>query len=156
TGSPDLPGQAIPGYQIVRRLGEGAMGAVYLAHRETDGTTVAIKLIQPAVQTEDLAVQRFLREASILQQIRHPHIVSLLDQGEVSELPYFVMELVDGPNLNALRQQHTGPFPVDRAVRLICQVLEALASAHQGGFIHRDIKPANILVSQRDGRDWVK
>jgi serine/threonine protein kinase len=92
-------------------------------------------------------VQRFLREASILQRLQHPHIVAFHGEGEAGGLLYFVMEYVPGKDAQRLVREQ-GSQPVGRAVRLVCQLLEALAYAHGLGFVHRDLKPANLLVSE--------
>jgi serine/threonine-protein kinase len=147
TGPPTVP--AIPGYQVERKLGEGGMGTVWLARHESDGSLVAIKTIKPAAVPEHAAIQRFLREAAILQRLRHPHIVAFRGEGEAGGLLYFVMDYVPGRDARWLVQEH-GPLPVGRAVRLVCQMLEGLAYAHALGFVHRDIKPANLLVTESE------
>jgi serine/threonine-protein kinase len=144
TVPPGVP--AIPGYRLERKLGEGGMGVVWLARRESDGSRVALKTILPAAAPGRMAVQRFLREASILEQLQHPHIVAFRGEGEADGLLYFVMDYVRGKDARRLVEQ--GPLPVGRAVRLACQMLEGLAYAHGLGFVHRDIKPANLLVTE--------
>lgn len=138
---------SVSGYRLVGKLGEGGMGVVYQARRDVDGLVVALKTLKPAVSTNESAIARFLREADVLRQLQHPHIVSFLDMGLAGELLYFAMEYVPGQNLAEVRRQHTGPFPIGRAVRLVCQLLEALSYAHGRGFVHRDIKPANVLTT---------
>jgi hypothetical protein len=144
TVPPAVP--ALPGYQVERKLGEGGMGVVWLARQESDGSLVAIKTIVPVAAPGQAAVQRFLREAAILQRLRHPHIVAFRGEGKAGGLLYFVMDYVPGWDAGWLVQEH-GPLPVGRAVRLVCQMLEGLAYAHGLGFVHRDIKPANLLVT---------
>jgi pSer/pThr/pTyr-binding forkhead associated (FHA) protein len=136
----------VPGYRVERKLGEGGMGAVWLARQEADGALVALKTIKPAAAPGATAVQRFLREAAILQRLQHPHIVAFRGEGEADGLLYFVMDYVPGVDAGRLVQEH-GPLPVGRAVRLVCQMLEGLAYAHGLGFVHRDLKPANLLVT---------
>jgi len=141
---------AIQGFEIARLLGQGGMGSVWLAVRSRDGAQVALKTIKPPVYTSDREVQKFLREAGILRQLRHPHVVAFHEMGAARELLYFAMEYVPGTDASQLLAHH-GPLCVGRAVRLICQVLEALHYAHGLGFIHRDVKPANVLVSGEAG-----
>lgn len=137
---------SIPGYQILRELGRGGMGVVYLA-TAADGSQVALKTITPAVTPSASQLQRFLREANILQQLRHPHIVSFRAMGEANGLLFFAMDYVAGSDAAALVKQH-GRLPMKAAIGLTCQLLQALEHAHAQGFVHRDIKPANLLVRQ--------
>jgi serine/threonine-protein kinase len=137
----------IAGYEVIEKLGQGGMGVVWLARQESDGSLVAIKTIRPSVAPGQAAVQRFLREAAILQRLRHPHIVAFRADGETGGLLYFVMDHVPGQDARRLVQEQ-GPLPVGRAVRLVCQILEGLAYAHGLGFVHRDVKPANLLVTE--------
>ena len=126
------------------------MGTVYRAKRLADGSHVALKTIQPAVAGSERQVQRFLREADILRKLRHPNIVTFHDMGRDGELFYFIMDYVPGTDAARLLERE-GPLAIDRAVRLICEVLEALHYAHNQGFVHRDVKPANLLVSGDPG-----
>lgn len=146
-GTSPLP--QIPGYHIIRELGRGGMGVVYLARDERGGGKVALKTITPAVAPSRAAVARFLREAKILKQLQHPRIVSFHDMGEAGGLLYFAMEYVPGSDGARLVKQH-GRLPVSMAVTMVCQLLEALEHAHEQGFVHRDIKPANLLVTETD------
>jgi serine/threonine-protein kinase len=152
------PGQAlpaVPGYEILRELGHGGMGTVYLAQRAADGTQVAVKIIRPVTAASEREVQCFLREANILRKLRHPHIVAFYEMGQVGESLYFVMEYV--PSADALRLlEHQGPLHIDHAVRMVCDVLEALHYAHRQGFVHRDVKPANLLLSGQPDRATCK
>jgi hypothetical protein len=145
----------ITGYDLLRELGRGGMGVVYLGQRTADGTVVAIKALKPAVTGSPSAIKRFLREASVLQELDHPHIVAFQDMGEVDGLLYFVMEYVRGSDAARLLQQQ-GPFSVPRAVALICQLLQALDYAHAKRFVHRDVKPANLLVTLDGDRESAK
>lgn len=139
--------QIVPGYRIVKELGRGGMGVVYLALRESDKLPVALKAIKPAVAGNRRDVDRFLREAGILQSLNHPHIVACRDLGDVAgKLLYFAMDLVRGTDAHKLLKRD-GPLPIGRAIRMIDQLLLALDYAHAQGIVHRDIKPANLLVS---------
>jgi serine/threonine-protein kinase len=148
--------QPIAGYCLVRELGRGGMGVVWLALRMADGQPVALKTILPAMAGTEEQVDRFLREAAILRELDHPHIVAFGDLGESGGQLYFVMDYVRGRNGAQLLKARGGPLPIDRAVGLVCQLLEALEYAHARGFVHRDIKPANLLVTEQDGREFVK
>jgi serine/threonine-protein kinase len=147
--------QAIPGYQIVRPLGKGAMGVVYLAFREADASVVAVKTISPAASATPGQVARFLREANLLKELQHPNIVTFRDMGEANGQLYFAMDYVRGSDAG----QHLkarGPLPVARAVRLLRQALKGVAHAHAQGIVHRDIKPSNLLLGQDEERQVVK
>jgi serine/threonine-protein kinase len=151
---PSEPQQMVPGYRIVRELGRGGMGVVHQAIREVDGATVALKTIIPALACTPDLVERFLREARILEALDHPHIVAFREMGEANGLLYFAMDYVKGTDAAGLLRED-GPLDVDRAVDLVAQVLQALDYAHAKRFVHRDIKPANILVARRDGQEHV-
>jgi len=131
------------------------MGIVSFALRKDDGTPVALKMITPAVTVEPRDLKRFLREAQILRDLRHPNIVSFREMGCVGGRPYFAMDFVRGTDASRLVKTH-GPLPIGRAVGLVCQLLEALEYAHAKDYVHRDIKPHNLLLTQEQGREVVK
>jgi hypothetical protein len=145
----------IPGYHIEHELGRGAMGVVYRARHESSGETVAIKTILPAARPHPAATARFLRETAILRQLSHPHIVAFRESGEADGLLYFVTEYVAGKDAARIVRE-SGPLAIDRAVNLVCQLLDALAYAHERGFVHRDVKPSNLLITEEDGREVLK
>ncbi len=147
--------QRIPGYRLVRELGRGGMGVVYLAVRNADEQRVALKTIQPASTDDAAAVQRFLRETEILRQLDHPHIIACRGAGEADGLLWFAMDYVDGMDAAALLRRE-GPLAVGRAVRLVRQALEGLAYAHDRGFVHRDVKPSNLLVGGEEEQEVVR
>jgi serine/threonine-protein kinase len=147
--------QTIPGYRIVRELGRGGMGIVYLAVCATDGSLVALKTIKPAVDSTQSDVERFLREARILQELNHPNIVAFREMGEAGGSFYFAMDYVKGTDAGELLKSH-GPFSIGRAVGLVRQLLSALGYAHDSGFVHRDIKPSNLLLTEADGAEVAK
>lgn len=150
TAAPDeLP--EFPGYRVVRPLGEGGMGVVYLAHRAGDDVPVALKVVRPAVVAQQAILDRFLREASLLRKFEHPGIVRFLDIGHAGGRLYFAMRFVAGPTAAGLLRRH-GPLPIPFAVGLARQVLRALGYAHGLGSVHRDIKPANILTTREGGK----
>jgi serine/threonine-protein kinase len=146
----------IPGYEIRKEAARGGMGVVYEAVRRSDHQVVAIKTLLPAVSPTHLAVERFLREARILQELNHPHIVRFLDMGELNRLLWFAMEFVPGTDVSR-NVKANGPFDIAEGVRLGLQLIDALTYAHAKKFVHRDIKPSNLLLSPRsDGRFDVK
>lgn len=142
-------------YVVDKQLGQGAMGAVYLAHDPDTGQHVAVKTMALAREFsgDELADarQRFLREAEMAGRLQHPDIVHILDAGEAEGLAYIAMELVDGVDLSHHTQ--TGQLlPVSTVLRVIARVADALAYAHTRGVTHRDIKPDNIMLDlPRDG-----
>jgi serine/threonine-protein kinase len=131
------------------------MGVVYFAVSEAEGLPVAVKTITPAVRANEKDVKRFLREAMILRQLSHPGIVAFRDLGEADGQFYFAMEYVPGRDAFRLVKEG-GPFPVKRAARLGCQLLDALEYAHSRGFVHRDIKPDNLLIVPHGGREVLR
>lgn len=147
--------QPIPGFQMVRKLGQGAMGVVNLAIHERDGKAVALKTVTPAVAGSPAQMQRFLREAEILRKLRHPHIIGFHDMGETEGMFYFAMDFIIGQDAAKLLRRD-GPFKVNRAVTLVCQLLDALSYAHASGFVHRDIKPSNLLISEEKGKETIR
>jgi hypothetical protein len=134
----------LPGYRLIRALGTGGFGSVYLAENRA-GQQVACKLIRRERALDADACARFRREANHLRDVSHRHIVGFREAGEHQGLLYLVMDYVPGKNLAELLRQN-GRFAVGRAVRLICQVLSALGELHNNGVVHRDVKPSNILV----------
>jgi TolB-like protein/tRNA A-37 threonylcarbamoyl transferase component Bud32 len=134
-------------YRIERELGQGGMATVYLARDIKHERDVAIKVLR-----EDLAASlgggRFLREIKIAAQLQHPNILPLLDSGEANGFLFYVMPYVSGQSLRE-RIAREGELPVHEAVRLITEVVDALAHAHEHGVVHRDIKPDNVMLSGR-------
>ena len=141
-------GQIVTHYRILDKLGEGGMGAVYLAEDVRLGRRVAIKF--PTITSDEHHYRaRFLREARSVSTLTHPHIAAIYDYGETNEgQPFLVMELVNGPNLNDLL--HHSKLTLARAVEIVRDIAEALSEAHQQGIIHRDIKPSNVVLNHRD------
>ena len=140
-------GQQIGAYRIVRELGRGGMGAVYLAERadERYRKRVAIKLIKRGMDT-DAVLRHFRREQEILAGLDHPNIARLFDAGTTADgLPYFVMEYVEGVAIATYCDQQR--LTIDQRLRLFLQVCAAVSYAHRHTVIHRDLKPSNILVT---------
>jgi serine/threonine-protein kinase len=121
------------------------MATVYLARDLRHGRRVALKVLHPALAV-GLGTERFLREVRIAAALQHPHILPVHDSGEAAGQLYYVMPYVEGETLRS-RLDREGPLPVDEAVRLGREVLDALGYAHRHGVVHRDIKPENILLS---------
>jgi serine/threonine-protein kinase len=130
-------------YRLERELGRGGMATVFLADDIRHRRSVAIKVLDPRLAAS-LGPGRFLREIEIAARLVHPHILGLLDSGEAEGLLYYVMPYVSGDSLRA-RLTREGELPVDAVVRVLREVLDALAYAHGQGLVHRDVKPENIL-----------
>lgn len=136
-----------PRYVLKHQIGGGSMAAVYLAEDTRHGRAVALKLLQPDYAAT-LVAERFLREIDIAARLQHPHIVPLLDSGEVRGHLYLVLPFVEGESLRS-RLLREGPLAPGEVIRILTDVADALAYAHGKGIIHRDIKPDNILMSGR-------
>ena len=143
-------------YLIEREIGRGGMAVVYRAVDIRLNRPVAIKVLPPDVAFNQDVRARFIREAQTAAQLSHPNIVPIysVDEKESGGLVYFVMAYVDGESLG-VRLTREGAWPVDRAVRVLRDVADALAYAHARGVVHRDIKPDNILVERATGRPMV-
>ncbi len=144
---------AIPGYRVVRKIGQGGMGVVLEADQISLGRKVAIKLLIGHLSQEPDFVRRFEREAMALASLSHPGIVAVYDRGTYAGHVYFVMEFVDGPSLRTVLGMGGGKLPQARALDLALQVADALCYVHERGIVHRDVKPENVLVA---GADRVK
>lgn len=134
-------------YRVLRRLGEGGMGVVYLAEQEHTHRQVALKVVRPRV-TSSRTLGRFRHEAEVLARLQHPGIAQVFEAGTddtgSGEQPFFAMELIKGRTLSAhAERQHLGPR---QRLELVARVCDAVQHAHQMGVIHRDLKPGNILV----------
>ncbi len=149
----DYPSQ-LGRYQLVRVLGRGAMGMVYEGRDPKLNRRVAIKVIttgrvdDPALRAEYSA--RFVIEAQAVARLNHPNIVTVYDFGEENGIAYLVMELIAGEELSGYfdeSQSFQLEFTLEDAVRMTCELLDAVGYAHQHGIIHRDIKPANVMLS---------
>jgi serine/threonine protein kinase len=147
-------------YEIVRELGSGGFGKVYLAYQQAMDRHVAIKVLKSNLDKDraDQAKDRFLREVKVISRLRHPHTVTIHDFGESAEqnLLYMVLEYVDGEPLNDVLESEGAQQPV-RALTLTTQIARSLSEAHNHGVVHRDLKPANIMVTELQGEgDFVK
>lgn len=145
----DLAPPLIPGYEVLRLLGSGGMGCVWLARTEDGAREVAVKVLHPGWAADDDAASRFEMEVDALASLTHPHIVELLDAGETADRHLFLAtEYVDGCDLGHLLRG--GAIPPERALGIFRKVCAAISHAHAAGIIHRDLKPANILVGSDD------
>lgn len=143
-----LIGTMIGGVTIVRQLGEGGMGRVYVGLQESPRRPVAVKVLRPGLFSREV-LRRFLNESEILGRLQHPHISQVYSAGSFeiagTSLPYFVMELI--PEARSITQYMAATRPSQREIlTLFLQVCDAVAHGHSQGFVHRDLKPGNILV----------
>jgi serine/threonine protein kinase len=132
-------------YVLDRELGGGGMSHVFLAHEQALGRQVVVKVLLPELAA-GVNVERFRREIQLAAQLQHPHIVPLLSAGEADGLPYFIMPYVTGESLRT-RITREGELPISETVRILRDVVSALAYAHARGVVHRDVKPDNVLLS---------
>ncbi|RVU71647.1 MULTISPECIES: Stk1 family PASTA domain-containing Ser/Thr kinase [Lactobacillus] len=135
-------------YRIIDTLGEGGMANVYLAEDIILQRKVAVKVLRLDLQKEPQIEERFQREALATSELSHPNIVSVLDVGTDQGLPYMVMEYVDGPDLKEYIGENS-PLDLHEVIRIMDQILSAVALAHKHNVIHRDLKPQNILLDRR-------
>ncbi|MEX1308882.1 MAG: serine/threonine-protein kinase, partial [Candidatus Sulfomarinibacteraceae bacterium] len=141
-------GETLLHYQILRKLGAGGMGEVYLARDTKLGRDVAIKVLPPQLSSDPHRLERFRREASIVAALNHPNIVTIFSVEEADGLNFFTMEHVDGKVLSELVPD--SGLPTDDLRALALPLVDALRAAHARGVTHRDLKPGNIMVN-RDG-----
>ena len=154
----NVPPEKVHNYNVVSKIGEGGMGAVFLARHQVFERDAAVKILHPHFCSDDNLVQRFLNEARAANAIRHPNIIEVIDAGLLpgSRAPYLLMEYLSGENLGA-RLTRAGRLPLDEALQIAGQTASALAAAHDKGIVHRDLKPENLfLVSRANGGDLVK
>src|SRR5258705_7001150 len=152
---PLADGQVIAGYTILRWLGAGGMGEVYLAQHPRLPRRDALKLLSASVCCESEYRERFNREADIAATLWHPHIVEVHDRGDVDGQLWISMDYVEGTDAGRLlAERYPDGMPPDKVVRIVTAVADALDYAHQRGLLHRDVKPANILLAEVDSGGW--
>jgi two-component system, LytTR family, response regulator len=144
---PVAPGTKIAHYQVVSRLGQGGMGAVYLADDTRLGRRVALKVLPPEVGADVDRMQRFVQEARLASALTHPNVAYIHEIGQDGDLWFLAMEYVDGSPISARIQE--GPIKVSEILEIGIQVADALDDAHSKGIVHRDIKPANLMLTPR-------
>ncbi len=137
-------------YRVERLLGEGAMGAVYLAQHVHMQKAVALKVLHKGMSQNPEVVRRFEREAIAAGRIEHPHVAGASDFGRLGDGSfYMVLEYIDGKSLGQLMEE-SGPMAPERACRIAAQIASALSAAHTAGIVHRDLKPENVMMPQSD------
>jgi tRNA A-37 threonylcarbamoyl transferase component Bud32 len=143
-------------YEVLRRIGEGGMGAVYEAKHALIGKRVAVKVLLEKFHAQRDFVERLLQEARLASSIGHENIVDVTDFGTTDDgRSFVVMEFLDGESLASLAIREA-PLPIERSLRIARQVASALGAAHAKGIFHRDVKPENIYLVQRGDADFVK
>lgn len=163
---------SIQGYNILKELGRGGFGAVFLARHNETGEEVALKVMLPAVATNPQIREWFLREIDNTQALKHPNVIKLLNSGYYNGIFFFTLEYCDGGTVVDLMQRSGGRLSIDEAVSIIMQVLDGLEYAHQAeipyvkladgsfgrgrGLVHRDLKPSNIFITNNNGERTVK
>jgi len=144
TAEPAVP-RTIGGHRVIRLLGSGGMGQVWLAHDDRLDRDVAIKVLLPGRAIEPISRERFLRESRAAAQVDHPHVVAIYHVGEEQGLPYLVMPFLEGRSLaEHLRQE--GPLPPAEAVRIASEIASGLRAAHDRKLVHRDVKTENVIL----------
>ena len=136
-------------YRILRSLGEGGMGKVYLAANQKDGLRVAIKVLPPSKAADGgQALLRFRREMELSRRARHPNLARTIEVGHAGDVHFMVLEYVPGESLYQLvKHPRGGPLRVPDAARYFQKVIDGLEAAHDAGLVHRDIKPSNLMVT---------
>lgn len=137
----------IPGYEIIRELGEGGMSVVYLCRHKVLDKLVAIKVLHDQLCRKEDIKERFINEARLMNKLEHPNIIRVIDFLEFSNRVGFIMEYVEGRSLDHIIGREVGPIPYEKALPLFEQVLAGVAYAHEKGVVHRDLKPSNVMVT---------
>ena len=138
----------LSGYKILKKIGSGGMGDVYLAEHEKLEKKVAIKSLHKNLATNSDFRKRFLKEAKTHSMLSHANIVGLLDYKERKDGLFLIMEYVEGMQLDQHIKNVSGPIPKEDLIKLFNQILDAIGYAHKKGLIHRDIKPSNIMLTK--------
>ncbi|MGY1813403.1 protein kinase domain-containing protein [Blastococcus sp. SYSU D00820] len=147
---PLAPGDVFAGYTVERLLGEGGMGAVYLARHPRLPRSDALKVLRPELSAEPDHTRRFLREADLVAGLAHRNIVPVLDRGEDRGRLWLAMPYIEGIDAEEALAAAGGLMPAERVVHIVTEVAAALDSAHRRNMVHRDVKPANVLLARED------
>jgi len=132
-----------PGYRVLRKIADGGMSKVYLAERESDGTILVLKMIDPRLHQDPLFRKRFAREYRLLAKISNEHVVAILDQGMTDTYAYIATEYFAGGDLKT--RIRPGGLSRDESISSLVQIATALDAVHSAGIVHRDLKPQNIM-----------
>lgn len=144
-------------YKIVRRIGGGGMGNVYLADEPRLGRQCALKVLHVGLARQREHVERFLREAQMMARLSHPNIVGIFAFGEAPEGVYFAMELLDGEDLQArVKQRDARPYALDECLVWTVETARAMGVVHKAGLIHRDLKTSNVFLARQGEQEVVK
>ncbi|PXX60997.1 serine/threonine protein kinase [Nocardia tenerifensis] len=149
------PGQIFAGYSIVRLLGSGGMGAVYLAEDPALPRQVALKVLAEHLGANQRYRSIFRREAELVCRLDHPNVVSVYNRGEEGDTLWMAMQYVDGTDASELMRKEPSGLAPDRAARIVCAAAKGLQHAHEQNLLHRDVKPSNILVAAGDDGERV-
>jgi serine/threonine-protein kinase len=148
TGAAGLrPGDALGPYRLDAVLGEGAIGVVFRAERLSDGAVVALKVLKRALSRDQVYRQRFLREVRVASEVRHRHLVPILEAGQADGYDYLAVSCLSGGTLGD-RVEREGPLPVADCVALAGQIGAGLDALHAHGIVHRDVKPSNVMLDE--------
>lgn len=154
-----LVGTTLGTCRVVKELGRGSMGVVFVGYQVTLKRPVALKVLPKVLIRDSIAGRRFLQEAETAAILSHPNIISIFEVGETEELYYMVMQLVRGMSLSKILERvRRHPVPsrrllaMEEVVRILLQLLDGLACAHDEDIVHRDIKPANLLIETKNRR----
>ena len=146
TEHPSLVGQEISGCEILNKVAEGGMGAVYKARHKALNRVVCVKILSPALANDKKAVELFLTEARAIAELDHPNIVNVYNVGKEKGYYFIVMSFIEGQTLSVMLKKNK-ILPIGLVLDLFEGVLLGLQAAHEKGIIHRDIKPSNILIN---------
>src|SRR5439155_27212981 len=143
----DLVKHQIPGYQLLEKLGQGAMGTVFRSRQLSMNRLVAIKVLSPKLAANPSYIERFTREAHVAAKLSHNNIVQAIDVGSAGKIQFFVMEYVEGTTIQQ-ELDKSKVYEEREATEIVLQIAQALQHANKRGLIHRDIKPANIILTK--------
>lgn len=152
--NPIKEGKTIGSYKLISRLGGGGMGDVFKAENETNSQVVAVKFLKKDIfqyMPKEKCIERFMREAKVISENKHPNLVSLIDYGEVDDNYFYSMEYIEGKTLRSMMDE--GHLGIRRGIKMALGIAGALDAVHSAGIIHRDVKPGNIMVRYPKTKD---